>query len=140
MKAADLFPLALIALGVLWLLQGESLLSPPSPIKSPGFVVLIVEETANRSQLPQGQHDTIVGSAVGMPREYVTTKGGQWRVLDASPKSAELEVPAIREAFALPRTSLPWIVASNGRTGFSKPLPATTAEVLADLKQLGDSP
>ena len=35
------------------------------------------------------------------------------------------------------RSSVPWLVVSNGVTGFEGPLPATEAEITAILTQFG---
>jgi hypothetical protein len=64
----------------------------------------------------------------------VTAEWRMWPVdVDASGESK-----LWRDALARPRKSLPWIVVSNGKTGFEGPLPGNAAEMLALLKKYGD--
>lgn len=115
-----------------------------APIKEPGFRVYIVEESGERDKLTPGQKDVILSNAPGSVREYAKThvvKTGdapEFRVLDKD-TNVSLDSPGVQQAMALPRTSLPWIVVSNGpsKGGQSIPLPPTAAETLALLKKYG---
>ena len=105
----------------------------PAPIKVEGFHVLMVEETAKRGELPPSQAMIFTAKAV---RDFVREKGGDeaLRVLDQNDDMSQ-DLPLWREAMALPRQSVPWIVISNGRTGYEGPLPPTIDETLTLLNR-----
>jgi hypothetical protein len=115
----------------------------PAPIPAAGLYVLIVEETAVRGELPAGQRAIILGTGAGSVREYLSThcakdaKGRpEYRVLDTDDDLAR-DSKVWRDVWARPRGELPWLVCSNGRTGFEGPLPPTVAECLALLRKYG---
>ena len=58
----------------------------------------------------------------------------EWRHWDDDVEIVE-ESQKWRDALAIPRASLPWIVVSNGRTGYSGPLPQSEAATLELLKK-----
>lgn len=102
----------------------------PVDVAVDGPRLLIVEEFDQRGRLPASQIDIFVSAAV---REAIESRGGQLRILDQN-TPAEGAPEWFRAALALPRQSLPWLVWSDGRTGYSGPLPATEAEL---LKRIG---
>lgn len=104
----------------------------PAPIAEAKFNVLLIEETEDREKLNQDQAN-LIDSLVW--REYVESKGGDWQSLDVH---APGELPKWQEAMKRPRTSLPWVIVSNGNTGFEGPLPATIDELMALLRTYGE--
>jgi hypothetical protein len=109
----------------------------PAPIPTAGLRVLIVEETADRPKLPAGQAAIFTSAAL---RDWLDAncaktpdgKAPDWRILDKDADLA-LDLPHWRQAMALPRSTLPWLIVSDGSRGYSGPLPATEAETLALL-------
>jgi hypothetical protein len=104
----------------------------PAPIPVAGLRVLIIEETADRGTLPASQAMIFESSKVlGWLRGNANNN---WRVWDKDidPAAAPVE---FRDALKIQRTSLPWIVISNGTTGFSGPLPKTVDETVALLEK-----
>lgn len=113
--------------------------SPAAPIAAPGFRVLIVYQ--DQMPLPLAQHSVIYGQAM---RNYLNAKcprepSGQasYRIWDAdldvsqSPKHYQDAYNRVR------LRQLPYLVVSNGTTGWEGPLPASEAETLAILKHFG---
>lgn len=113
---------------------------PPSPnpvvvpIAKEGFRAIVVYESADG--LPQ----QVSGEDV---RGYLRTKCVQ--AVDGTPEyrfwDKDTDLSAVdsywKDAMSRKRDSLPWLLCSNGKTGFEGPLPATPAEVLAVLKKNG---
>lgn len=113
----------------------------PDPTPQPGKLkILIVEETADRGKLPSSQMEVLFSPAI---RAYVKTACSKssdgnpdFRVYDVDTDTAK-EAGWVQVAMKEPRASLPWVVLSNGVTGFSGPLPKTEAETLELLKKYG---
>lgn len=111
----------------------------PAPIPVDGFRSLIVYESADLSKLPAGQLAALYSQQV---RDYLTSKctmgpdgkTKEWRTLD---KDVVADSKLWQDAMARPRKSLPWIVLSDGKTGFEGPLPATEADLMTLLKKYG---
>ena len=121
---------------------GGAALSPP-PFACNGLHVLIVEESSLRKDLPAGQYEIIMSKAptgviewMNIHNAKATSGVPEWRNLDQDDKT-DLDDKWVQDAMAVPRESVPWVVASNGRTGFSIPLPKTPAELIAKLSPLG---
>lgn len=105
------------------------------PIKEPGFRVIVVYESAD------GVPDQISGVQV---RNYLNTKcakGPDGKTADYRVWDQDVDLTnASRyfvEAMLRPRSSLPWILISDGKRGHEGPLPTTSAEVLELLKKYG---
>jgi hypothetical protein len=113
----------------------------PAPIPSPGFRVLVVYDTASITQMPKGQQAVLYDKSI---RDYMNAKctvgqdgkTREWRMFDAN-TSLKGESDIWKNALARPRQSLPWIIISNGTTGFEGPLPATVEDTMKLLKQYG---
>jgi hypothetical protein len=101
----------------------------PAPIPVAGLHVLIIEETDDRNKIPQGQLAALQSTLI--PAE-VKAKGGQFRQYDDDPPIAD---PLWSAARSRPRTSLPWIIVSNGTGGFEGPLPASIDDTLALIRR-----
>ncbi len=110
-------------------------LSPP-PFPTDKLSVLIVEETNDRKALPPGQFDIVASNGAGSVVDWIGQHGGNRKTLDKD-TGTELEDQWVKDAMAVPRQSLPWVVASNGRSGFSEPLPKDRAALIAKLTPLG---
>lgn len=100
----------------------------PAPIDLPGLRVLIVYESADVSRLTIGQIEILRGKKMADFLNANCVKDG-WRVLD---KDAKFTNPDHHWAKALKRdrTALPWIIVSNGKTGFEGPLTETADQAI----------
>lgn len=114
----------------------------PPPFACEGLHVLIVEQSSVRKDLPAGQKEIITSATFAdwlnsnCPADATGTKG--WRILEPTDgDKLTYEDQWLKDAMAVDRASVPWVVASNGHTGFSGPLPLTAAELLDKLKPLG---
>lgn len=116
--------------------------TPPAPIPVDGFRVLFVVESSDASKLTAAQLAILTSGEI---RTYLNSKcvvgpdgkTKEWRQWDKDvDTSAESQL--WQAAMKRPRSSLPWIVISDGKTGFEGPLPATIADTLAILKKYGD--
>lgn len=105
---------------------------PPAPIPDAGFRVLIVYESADMTKYPIETQMILAGSDV---REFLKSncisedgKPG-FRIYDADIElGGDLEV--WKKAMTRERKSVPWVVISNGKTGYEGPLPKTPTEFL----------
>jgi hypothetical protein len=113
----------------------------PAPIPGDGFRVLMVYESADLTKLPPDQLNVLYSQKV---RDYLNThaakgpdgKTPEWRIWDANvPTGAEAKV--WQDAMAQKRDKLPWLIVSNGKTGFAGPLPPNTDAMLRLLQQYG---
>jgi hypothetical protein len=96
-----------------------------------GLHVLIVFETDDATKLPAGQRNvlysapmrTFLDSQCPVGPDGVTH---EWRIYDKDVVGAE---EPWKSALARPRSSLPWVVISNGTSGYEGPLPSSTEEM-----------
>lgn len=128
-----------------------------APIPGDGLQVLFVFETGTAAKIPPAQQSILYGKTV---REYLNAKSPlgpdgktrQWRIWDkdvdasneqavwqealkrANLKSAEWKPAKDGKG---PKTALPWVIISNGRTGYEGPVPETVEEMLKLLKKYG---
>lgn len=103
----------------------------PAPIPVAGLRVLIVEETAERIKLTKGQLEFISSAKTRSWLDSICVKENNqpaYRIYDKD-ASAEGDSEVWRNAMARPRTTIPWIIVSNGTTGFEGPMPATVDEI-----------
>lgn len=93
--------------------------SSKAPFPTDKFNLLIVEEAQERYKLPAAQQELLGGTAwrAEIPED-------QRRVLDEETVITEKEDPWVKEAWKVKRDSVPWLVISNGKTGYSGPLVA----------------
>lgn len=108
----------------------------PTPIPEPGFRVLIVYETAAVS--PQIASILSADAIRSYAREKCV-KDGTTPAFYTFDKDADTTkfFPWVGKAMARPRTALPWILISNGTSGFEGPLPGTVSETLALMRKYG---
>lgn len=111
----------------------------PAPIEGDGLRVLFVWD--DEKALPASMHATMYGALV---RKYLWAKcpkgpdgtTPEFRVYPANTDGTTAE-PRWAKAFARPRASLPWIVISDGKSGYEGPLPATPEETLKLIQKWG---
>lgn len=111
----------------------------PDPVAPTKIQFVIIEDPTLRATLPPEQIAIMDGGEV---REYSKT---HCTITDGTPDKRVLSLrqdvsgqPAwIREAFAEPRTSVPWLVIVTPTKRISGALPATVAETLTLLKTYG---
>lgn len=132
MRWSTFIGLALFAMAG-WIQFGGSSLVSSAPFPTDKLSVLIVEETEDRDDLPTSQVSAIE-SAVW--RGYVLEKGGNVRVLEPEAKLSN-EDPWVAPALAVKRDSVPWLVISDGKRGYSGPLPENLDGLMAKLREIG---
>lgn len=92
-----------------------------APFPADGLSVLILYETETQNDLPSGQRAILFGREA---REFLeAATDDRYRVFDADVNVSKAE-PPWRAALDVPHESLPWLIISDGTTGFSGPLPA----------------
>lgn len=112
-----------------------------APIPAAGLHVLVIYDAQKLSTLTATQQGAIYAKSV---RDYLRAtcpKGpdgvtAEWRMWP-SDVDATGESQLWQDAFKRPRTSLPWVIVSNGTTGYEGPLPGSAEDMLALLKQYG---
>lgn len=111
---------------------------PPAPIAGDGLRVLVVYDDA--AQLPPGQLSQLTDAAIRAYLQQHCAKAAdgspEFRFFTAKTDAAK-QARNWRDAFARPRSSLPWLVVSNGKTGYEGPLPADRDATLTLLKKFG---
>jgi hypothetical protein len=115
----------------------------PAPIPVAGLRVLIVEEATQRHTLSQGQRAILLGKQF---RDFLELKcvvgpdsrTKEYRIYDAD-ISMSGESKLWQDVMKRPRSSIPWIVISNGTTGFEGPLPNSVEDAIALVNKYGAS-
>ncbi len=113
---------------------------PDAPFPSPnGLAVLMVFESAELSKIPRGQYNSLYAKAVWDYLKATTykdnnNKDGAWRIWDKD-EDPSAEEKVWQEAMKVKRASTPWIVISNGKTGFSGPLPDAPEKTIDLIKK-----
>ncbi len=111
----------------------------PVPIPGEGLRVLFVYETKDLSTLPSAQVQSLTAKEV---LDYLDShcikvdNQPEYRKFDPQTdmsKASEVWQAAMKR----PRASLPFLLISNGKTGYEGPLPPNTAELMKLLKQYG---
>ena len=104
------------------------------PIPYTGLRVLIIYESDDLSKYPPEQTSILYDGSFRKYLDSVTVLGSdgkthEWRCWD---KDISLHDVADlwKNAMSRPHPNLPWIVISNGATGFEGPLPLNTAETI----------
>lgn len=111
---------------------GFSFVVEPPPISGPGRSVLIVEESEDTDDLPEGQKEIL--------NSWAWREGWDWRVVDPTDDHPN-DLPKWRDAVAkLKDTPLPAYAISDGRTGETGALPNSLAEWAAKLAKYGGQP
>lgn len=123
---------------------GEKPPPVPSPITEKGFRVLIVEETEERINLTPTQREILLSLADGSVRKFLEehcvkdSKGNpEYRILDKD-NDLSKDSKVWQDAWKLPHTPLPYIIASNGVTGYAAPIgpTQTPSDIIAILQRI----
>lgn len=112
----------------------------PAPIPGIGFRVLMVFA---KNELPKYPQSQVLVFSSGEVRSYLNArcvagpdgKTKDWRTWDITDDVSN-EAKIWQDAMKLV-TKTPWIIVSNGVSGFSGPLPATISETMILLKKYG---
>jgi len=110
----------------------------PAPIQKDGLRVMIVYNSALLSTMPREQQTVLFDTGLRnlMNEICVTGEDGtkEWRIY---PQVTDVSGSAAiwQEAFKRPRASVPWILISNGKTGFEGPLPGNVKDTTDLIKK-----
>lgn len=112
-----------------------------APIAGNGFKVLIVFESQDATRYPAAQQNAIYGADV---RTYLNSrcatgpdgKTKEWRIYDQN-TAMDGESKVWQDAMKRERKSLPWLILSDGKSGYEGPLPGTVEEIDGLLKKWG---
>lgn len=102
---------------------------PPAPIPVAGLRVLVVHEsTDGAALLTPKQVDELWGEEFQTFARAKCAKGSDGKtpeclILDKDTPPGKSASEAMRQAFARPRAEVPWLIVSNGKTGFEGKLP-----------------
>lgn len=111
-------------------------IAPPAPITDKGFKVLVVEETTERGRLTSGQREAILSTLPTGLREYVKSKGGEFRLLDKD-SPVDKEAAWVQEAWKVKAPPYPWMLAAkDGRASVGQ-LPNEIGETMKIAKRFG---
>lgn len=113
----------------------------PAPIPFQGFRVLIIYESGMNLSLTQ--HSIIYGKTV---RDYLQAKcvvgaDGKTKEFRIYDKDLDVTGDAYLWQTAMNRgrtKTLPWLIISNGKTGYEGPLPNSVAETMILLRKFGE--
>ena len=108
----------------------------PAIVSVPGNRVLIVYESSDKSAYPADQLLILNSQRLARYLDENCAKGTKgnpdWRIWDKDVDTDHGPVdPVWKEAMALPRTSIPWLIVTNGKVGgYTGPLPANVDDVI----------
>lgn len=152
MSTKDKIGWFLIAFAAFSLFKGGGVVAPvgPPPIAGAGLMVLVAyEEDLNEfSKYTEGEQRAITSTADGSVRDFCNDhciKGPDGKTPEAVFVDDDSDFalmpdhwkPAWERRPHDSAAGLPWIVVSNGRSGYEGPMPDTEAETLAILKKVG---
>jgi hypothetical protein len=104
----------------------------PAPIPGEGLRVLIVYEQDDQPRYSPSIMSQLYSQGMRLWMNGIVTRAAngqpEWRVLDQDATCPAGHPSIWCDALKRPRSSLPWIVISNGTTGYEGPLPATEDE------------
>lgn len=117
-----------------WFNRGDTgaIADLPPPVPGEGFHLLIVEETEQRASLTPDQFRMIFGADT---RKLIRDSGCQFRIWDQHVNAVGEPVQWFRDALTVPRESIPWLIISNGKSGYSGPLPEKLEEFEAIVRR-----
>jgi hypothetical protein len=112
---------------------------PPAPIPVPGLRVMIVYESDDLSKYPPAQTAVLYDQSLRVYLDSVTVVGQdgrthEYRIWDKDVILTN-EEQLWKDAMARSHPQLPWLLVSNGVTGYEGPLPAKTADTIALIKK-----
>lgn len=114
---------------------------PDAPIPAAGLRVLIVYESADLSKYTPQTNGILFGKAV---RDYLQAncvvgpdgKTKEFRIWDKD-LDGYGDSKLWGDAMKRPRSSVPWVIISNGKTGYEGPLPENADKFLELVKKYG---
>ena len=115
--------------------------TPSAPIAGDGLRMLIVYDSAHADKLTTGQQTAIYGKST---RDYLNAKTPlgadgkthEWRIWDKD-VAVEAEEKVWQDAMKRPHPTLPYLIVSNGKSGYEGPLPAGVDDAMTILKKYG---
>lgn len=115
----------------------------PPPIPTVGFRVLILYDSTKLAQMPAAQQNILFSRTF---RDLLNStcvagtdgKTKEWRIWPVD-TDASGESTVWQDALKRPHTSLPWILLSDGKTGYEGPLPANITDATALVKKYSGS-
>lgn len=118
--------------------------TPPAPVPNvEGLHVLFIEESSKRKDLTEGQRFALFAKdPTNSLRAYAEShchKYGNdvaFRVIDKE-SPVGMDQPWVVQAMALPHDKIPWMIVSNGKAGFSGPMPEKEEDIIAIVKKYG---
>jgi len=99
----------------------------PTPIPVSGNRLLIVYESEDAGKMPPLQAAIMTSTVL---RSYLSSRAATARFFDPDQVFTQDDM-VWQDAMKIKRGPLPWLLVSNGTSGFSGPLPATVDEVVA---------
>ena len=113
----------------------------PAPIPLPGLRVMIVYDSAKLAEMPKDQQAILFGAETRglLNQKCVADEQGNasWRIYPKVTDASNAD-KVWQDAIARPRASVPWVVVSNGKTGFEGPLPANAAQFMELVKKYAE--
>lgn len=114
----------------------------PAPIPVDGFRCLVVYEAADLAKMKPAQHAIIYSRPF---RDYLDTKcvvgpdgkTREWRFWDKDVDTTA-EAKHWQDAMKRSRSSTPWVILSDGKTGYEGPLPANIEDMTALIKKYSE--
>ena len=110
-----------------------------SPIDKMGLRVLIVVESEELAEMPEPQRQILFGmrTRLWLNDNCVKSEDGQpeWRVLDQDTEFPEQCDEVWCKALSRDRSEIPWVIISNGKTGFEGALPTNIDDFLKLVEQ-----
>jgi hypothetical protein len=115
--------------------------TPAAPIAGDGLRMLIVYDSARLDKLTTGQQAAVYGKST---RDYLNAKTPlgsdgkthEWRIWDKG-VSTDAEEKVWQDAMKRPHPTLPYLIVSNGKSGYEGPLPAGVDDAMTILKKFG---
>lgn len=112
---------------------------PPAPIPGDGFRVMIIYDEKHLPSIPEDQQSIIYSQAV---RDYLNAKcvmgpDGKTHEFRFWPHTTLGGEKIWQDALARPRSVLPWLILSNGKSGYEGPLPKNVDEFMVLAKKYG---
>lgn len=154
MKLWTCIQIGLVVTGLMWARDHGYLgSSAAAPVRADGLRVLIVEETANRGLYPKTKRDVLQTTAPGSFRDYAAKHGApgpDGKTPDVNYLDDDDSIDQMpawwapvweqrpREEEGQATGQLPWLVISNGRTGYVGPLPEESEAIALIQKYGGD--
>lgn len=116
----------------------------PAPIAGDGVKVMIVYESEKTREMPAAQQLILYSSGFRKYLDGVCADDPQtgtkkaWWIIDQNADASSLAKPW-QDALKRQRSSVPWLLISNGKTGWEGPLPANVDDATALVKKYAEA-